>query len=204
MNYQYVDVIPAKVIFKIESTLNFDLLLPYTNEGETTAEVWEVIEQEHQDISPDNKNDKNLDLFKTIEALRAKYESIQLAVLYLSKLWDNELADKLIEYGFSIEKNNYNNLEDMTRDEQHQAALEIVSKQSEAILIKINNALAKLDKKNDKKVSKTSFEETILSYSAFTGVGYVDANKVTLMEYYALISLGQEKIKALEKGGKTK
>jgi hypothetical protein len=205
--YQYIDIVPAKVIFRIEKTSNLELLKPYFDGDLNT--VWQEIEKEHQHITPD-KDDKSLDLYKNIEGLRAKYEAILLSVKYLSQLWDNELADFLISLGYDLDKEGRSNLQDVSKIKEHQDQIEIISKQSEGILFKINNALSRLEKTKGKtkKVEDVSFEQTVMSYSSFLRSGYIDPNKITLVEYYALISLGVEKIKALEKintkGGKAK
>jgi hypothetical protein len=209
LNYQYIDIIPAKVIFRVEKSANLTLLKPFFNEEDNLSEIWKVIEKEHQDISPE-KDDKSLDIYKNVEGLKSKYESILLSVKYLSQLWDDELADSLISLGYALDKSNYINLQDVSKIESHQNQLEIIGKQSEGILFKINNALSRLEKTKgkSKNQSEISFEQTIIAYSSFIRAGYIDPNKITLVEYYALINLGAEKIKALEKtsskGGKAK
>ncbi len=202
MTYQYIDIIPAKVIFKVENTNNLELLKPYVNESDVLKDVWAIIEKEHEGVSPE-RDDKSLDLSKNIEGLKAKYEAIILSVTYLQKLWDDELAEFLISNGYKLDKSEYKNLQDMASNEAHQQQLDIINRQSEGILFKINNALSKLEKIYGKKKSKSevdvSFEQTIMAYSSFIRAGYIDPNKITLIEYYVLINLGAEKIKALEK-----
>lgn len=202
--YQYVDVIPAKVVFKIQNSQDISILSPYLIEGHTLEQAWQIIEDEHTDLAPDQKS--NIDLYKSIEQLKAKYESIHLAIIYLSKLWDDDLADMLTSYGYVLTNSGYLNLEDMTENKEHQEAIEVIKNQSEGVLIKLNHQLSRLEKvKKTKKTKESTFEENILAYTSFTGVGYVNSNLITLTEFYALIALGQEKIKSLEKSsGKAK
>lgn len=187
--YRSIDEIPAKTYFKIVETGDISLLSKKKVEQIELLAAWEIIEAEHSGLEQGKEDFKALDVPKKIEVLWAKYEAVRLAVHVLRRVDDPEMKDLLRSKGFNIGKN-------------LNAELDQIEKESEAIMVKIDALHIKLPKINKETSPKTSFDKVVLSYGAITGLGFINTNKITLTQYYALIETGNEKITALENGTK--
>lgn len=193
MLYDSIDTIPAKTYFKIIESGDLKLLL---SDGKRTInnisaleDAWEKLEAEHSAIEEGKRDNTVMDISKKIESMAAKYEAITYAISYLRKLDDADLVRLLNNYGFQL-------------DGDIEQCLNRIESESEAIQIKIERERNKLPKEDKDNSKKTTFDKVVLSYGAITGLGFVDTNKISLTQYYALIETGNEKIKALESGGK--
>lgn len=153
--------------------------------------LWEKLENEHESLNQNNKASKIFNLYQKMESLSSKYNAINLGIRVLWKYYDHELADMLNDYGYK-----FNHSSKSKNSNQYEKDLDKISRESEAILNKISQLKNKLPKKQTSK--KTNLDETILNYSAFTGSGFIDTNKITVTQYYALIKIGNEKLKTLE------
>lgn len=183
--YDSIDVIPAKIYFKILETGDISLLSKEEEDAGVLALIWELIEAQHEELTQGKEEKKVLDLSKSIESLASRYESIRIAVYYLRREHDQELFDLLVGKGFNL-------------DGDIQEALDRVDRESEGIIAKIERLSLKIPKINKESSAKTNFDKVVLSYGAITGLGFVDTNNITITQYYALIETGNEKIKALE------
>lgn len=190
MTYDSPDIIPAKIYFKILETGEVELLSTKIKEFDKLVEIWEKINEEYVSENKSQKQDKSFDLYRRIEILGARYESIKLSVIGLKIEDDQELKDLLIKYGYKFS------------DDDEEKDLDRILRESESLQIKIENLRNQLPKVDTKK--KLSFDETVLSYAAFTGSGFIDTNKITLTQYDALINIGNQKMKALESHGQGK
>ena len=189
MTYDSPDIIPAKIYFKILETGEVELLSTEIKDFEKLVAIWEKINDEYVSENKNQKQDKSFDLYKRIESLSAKYEAIKLSVKVIKYQDDQELKDLLIKYGYKFSSDEEKDLDRILRE-------------SESLQIKIENLKNQLPKVDTKK--KLSFDETVLSYAAFTGYGFIDTNKITLTQYDALINIGNQKMKALESHGQGK
>ena len=188
MTYSSFDTIPVKLFFEIEKTGNLQLLTDQEMSDAELKTIWKKIEAEHEKINPNNKGErKEFHIFKQMEAVNAQYQSITNAVKYLSYKDDEELTAILKNYGYQF-----------TGDSQKD--LEKIANHSESLLIKIKRLQDQLPKPEEKK--EVSIDEVILGYSVIAGSGFLDTNKITGTQYYALISIGNQKMKALENGKK--
>lgn len=187
MTYDSVDIIPSKLFFKILETGDIKLLSDEEKNEETLNKIWIEIQSQDSDLIKDNKRDKVIDLSKRIESLLARIESIKLAVFHLKILPDDDLLELLKNFGYKFSDN-------LDSD------LERVERETEAILLKIKIDQRRLNNLKPKKDSdkKVPFDETILSYSAFTHLNF-RPNTITQSEYRALISVGNQKIEAIQK-----
>lgn len=190
MIYDSAETIPAKLYFKILETADYKLLADETCTEEDLLKAWDRIEDEYSEITSNKKTKKVLDISKRIEGLAAKYEAITLMVMCLRAKEDQEIIDQLKEYGYRFS-------DDLTAD------LDIIERESDAIKIKIDNELDKMPKvKENDNSENITFDETIMSYCAFTGSGFIDPNKITLSQYNAQLNIGNKKMKALERSAK--
>lgn len=189
MTYDSPDIIPAKIYFKILETGEVELLSTEIKKFDKLIEIWEKINEEYVSENKKQKQDKSFDLYKRIESLSAKFEAIKLSVMVLKYQDDQELKDLLLKYGYKFS-------DDEEKD------LDRILRESESLQIKIENLRNQLPKVDNKK--KLSFDETVMSYAAFTGSGFIDTNKITLTQYDALINIGNQKMKALESHGQGK
>jgi uncharacterized protein YfkK (UPF0435 family) len=186
MTYDSIEIIPAKLYFKIVETGDIKLLSTENTSEEDLQRIWIQIEEAHNQLSPPNKDAiKVLNLSKKIEALGAKLQSVKISIRCLTYGEDEELMSKLKEYSYQFKG-------DLKAD------LERIDRQSEDIKIKLDKIQKRMPKIDNADKNALSFDEAVMSYSAFTGSGFIDTNKITLTQYYSLISIGNKKIKALE------
>lgn len=190
MTYDSIDTIPAKLFFRIMETGDISLLSTKKKAEYDLMSIWENLQEEHGKINPDNRTGKTMSIYRKIEALSAKYEAIKLAVHCMKSHRDKDLFGLLQNYGYKLTWRNLR--EDLER----------VERESKAIETKILRAKQQLpkQKKNKGESADISFDEAVLGYAAFTGSGFVDTNKITVPQYYALINIGNQKIRALENG----
>lgn len=199
MIYDSIDIIPAKIFFKISDTGNLKLLVTDESvyDDNKLSLIWKNIEDENISLDNTNSIQKVVDVTKKIESLYAKFEAIKLAVYYLKKKIDNELIDLLLSYGYKFKWNEKEySLENKL---QYQKDLDKIERESQTIYDKIERLQQKLPKPKENKDKKIPFDEVILGYGVITEAGFIDSNKITLTQYYALIKIGNEKIKSIEK-----
>jgi len=188
--YDSADVIPAKLYFKIVANIELITLLSSEELSEVElVDIWSKIHEDDIESSNDEKTSKIVNISKQIENLASKYESIKLAVFFLEKLMveDKELINLL-------KKHHYKFTGDLKKD------LEVIKRESQAIELIIKRLQKKLPQQNEENSSKSTLDENILSYGIITGLGFIDTNAITLSQYRALVSTGNQKIKALENG----
>lgn len=188
MTHDSIDTIPAKLFFRIMETGEVSLLSNEDKSEEELSDIWNKIQEEHEKISINDRQNKALNIYKKIEALSCRYYAVKLSVHCLKYVRDKDLFVLLKNYGYKI------TWRDLRED------LERIERESKAIETKILRAKQQLPKQKKDKGASVSFDETVLGYAAFTGSGFVDTNKITVPQYYALINIGNQKIKALENG----
>ncbi|AUC15411.1 hypothetical protein BTO06_09790 [Tenacibaculum sp. SZ-18] len=188
MIYDSIDVIPAKLFFRILETGETRLLGNGENLEEVKlSEAWGKILHEYELVDTDQNSKKILELSTQIESIRSKRMSIKYAVLALKYSKDQELIELLKSYRYKQSN------EDFT------AFLNRVERENSNELVKISKYESQLDKlKGDDLQEQTSFDEVVISYSVIAGTGFIDTNKITLSQYLALIKVGTQKIQALE------
>ncbi len=189
MIYNSVQIIPAKLFFHISETEEYGLLSDKKLDSDQLKTIWLILEEEHKKLNPNKKVNKTLDLSKKIEELYAKHQKILLAVQYLKSRRDEDLIELLEKSNYHFDLQDYDN------------SLERIERESQSILIRIESLEKKLPKPTTTKETVT-FDQTVMSYSAFSGSGFINPNKITLSQYYALINIGNNKMKALENGKK--
>jgi len=187
MIYDSFDIIPIKLFFRIEQTGKINLLSTKKNNSKSLKEIWERIKEEHDEIDSKKIDYKTLNISKKIESLSVKNRVTNLAVFHLRNKKDDELINLLKDYRYNID------VDDLM------TSLEVVEKENKALIGKINRLNERLPKKEESE-SKTTLDEVILSYASLTNSGFIDTNKITGTQYYALINLGNKKIKELENG----
>ena len=200
MTYNTVDTIPAKLYFKILANGHVNLLtdlevVETIDEGAENVitkkeldTIWINIQNEDAELQQDPKNDKVVSISTNIEKLLARLESIHLSVFYLKVMPDDEdILNHLKTYGYKF-------TDDIKAD------LERIERETEGILLKVKNYNRQLEKLKPKKNNGKSvpFDETVLGYGVVTGLTY-RTNQITLSEYRALINVGNQKMKAIEK-----
>lgn len=201
MTYQSVDTIPSKLFFKILDTGQYQLLSDEIKDEKELKRIWDIIEQEDTELNPNDRTNDSIDVFKKVEWLAAKYKCIELCIRHLRYKKDDELIEKLREYGYKLRYD-----AGSLKDENWSAAeaifqmdLDEIVRLSEDIGTQIERALVLLERKNKKTGKASSYDEVVMGYAAFTGSGFIDTNTITQSQYRALIKMGDEKIKSLEK-----
>lgn len=199
MIYNSPETIPAKLYYKILETGNVKLLGIGTDEELNKA--WVKIEEEYSKIKKNENKDlkKVLDLSKQIESIESRLRFTELAIYHLRHLKDDELIEKLKKYGYSFNWKKPEK-EDAITEAIFQEDIDRIERESEALTIKIARLQQSMPKKaeNEEDKNEIPFDETVLTYAAFTGLGYVDPNTLPLTQYDAMIVNGNKKMKALE------
>lgn len=188
MIYDSIDLMPAKLLFRIIETGDISLLSTEKKSDEELESIWEKIQEEHSQINPNQEQNKAFNIYKKIEGLASRYQAISLAVHCMKTERDKELFVLLRNYGYKVTWRNLQ--EDLNR----------VERESKAIETKIARAKQQLPKQKKNTSGQISFDEAVLGYASFTGAGFVDTNTITVPQYYALINIGNQKMKALENG----
>ncbi|WP_438423262.1 hypothetical protein [Aquimarina macrocephali] len=185
MIYDSIDIIPAKLFFKILQTGDVGLLSDENIDTGKLKKVWEELEHQHDLTLSSDEANKALKVSIKIEYLSAKYKSVNLAIKCLRHEPDAQLFEVLKNAGYQIE-------------EGVEVDYDKIERENKAIEIIISRLQKKLPKQDDSK--NNSLDEVIMTYCVVTNMGFIDSNKITLTQYYALINAGNQKIKALENG----
>lgn len=185
MIYNSIDIIPAKLFFKILETGEIELLSNEKCDNNRLQELWSELQKQQDQIAINNETNKVLQISKRIETLSSKYEAVKLAVKYLSLKYDDDLVDVLKGFGYKFTNDLRKDLERIARE----------NKAIELIISRLQKKLPKVEESN-----KKSLDNVIMTYAIITELGFIDSNKITLTQYYALIEAGNQKIKALENG----
>lgn len=181
--YTY-DTIPLKLYFKVVETGNLSLLGNHP-ESELSKLLEDISEQRSKKDSKGKS--KELDVYCQMEALSAKYQAIQYAIYYLRQMEDADLIEMLKSKGYKF-------------SEDYKASLDEIENISSGILVKIEAVKKRLPKKKEAESKEIPLDEVILSYCALLEMGFVDTNTVTLSQYDSIITLGNRKMEALNKG----
>lgn len=188
MIYDSLDVIPAKIFFRIVETGNLRLLTDDESIPEDELmKIWQRLEEEDAEINPNKEVEKTIDIWKYIEFNLAKLKAIESALFCLRKKVDIELIEMLKDFGYKFTGN-------LQKD------LDRVERESQAIMLKVEKLQGQLPEPT--KGKNPPFDEVVLSYGAIAEMGFIDTNKITKNQYDALIAIGNKKIKSLEKNGR--
>lgn len=196
MTYKTLETTPYKVILKIvnDPVSNLHLL---TDEEEPDFEklggIWINIFEELIELDSNNTSEEILHIEREISALKCKHDFIQLSLLALEFDYDEELANILRGYGYTITTENY------------YPDLEKVRRESKAILTtvkKYENKLPKQEEGSD--FNKVNIDEVLAFYCTVLGGLDFDYNTVSYTKVMALQKQVSEKIKAIEESNRKK
>jgi hypothetical protein len=202
MLYSSVDTIPGKLYYKIEETGDLSLLSTTGKHSvDELQKAWIQIKEENSNQPGKANLNKLLTVSKRVEYLQATLEFVALAVHHLKVIIDEELVEKLKEYGYQFdwipgddsEENRAVYIKDVERVEREMNGLQI----------QLDAAKEKLPKPKEtdgNKDASSTFDTLCLSYAAFAGFGFVDTNTIVLSQFNSIISIGNEKLKALKNG----
>jgi hypothetical protein len=190
MTYKTLETTPYKVMLKIINDPVSNLHLLTDDEApdfEKLGGIWVSIFEELIDLDNSNASDEILQIEREISALKCKHDFIQLSILALEFDYDQELADMLRGYGYTITNENY--YPDLDR----------VRRESKAILTtvkKYENKLPKQEESGD--FIKVNIDEVLAFYCTVLGGLDFDYNTVTYTKVMALQKQVSEKVKAIE------
>lgn len=201
MIYNSPETIPAKIYFKILDGAPLSLLSTDSNANvQALGLAWKKIEDEYVSKKDSAKNKKILDLSKKMEILNAKMEATLLAVYHLKHVKDDDLLKLLVGYGHTFKWKREETYESKEASESiFQMDLDRIERSADDLKNMIEVHQSRMPKTEAKEGVEMTFDENVLSYAAFTGLGYVDPNILPLTQYDALINTGNNKMKALEK-----
>ena len=194
MIYKTLETTPYKVILKIvnDPASNLHLLTDEENpDTEKLGEIWGAIFQEIIELDNSNASDEILKIEREISALKCKHDFIQLSVLALEFDYDEELANILLSYGYTITNENY------------YPDLEKVRRESKAILTTVKKYENKLPKQEEgEEFKKINIDEVLAFYCTVLGGLDFDYNTVSYTKVMALQKQVTEKIKAIEESNR--
>jgi hypothetical protein len=194
MTYKTLETTPYKVMLKIINDPVSNLHLLTDDEApdfEKLGGIWVSIFEELIDLDNSNASDEILQIEREISALKCKHYFIQLSILALEFDYDQELADILRGYGYTITTENY------------YPDLERVRRESKAILTtvkKYENKLPKQEESGD--FIKVNIDEILAFYCTVLGGLDFDYNTVTYTKVMALQKQVSEKVKAIEENNR--
>jgi hypothetical protein len=190
MTYKTLETTPYKVMLKIINDPVSNLHLLTDDEApdfEKLGGIWVSIFEELIDLDNSNASDEILQIEREISALKCKHDFIQLSILALEFDYDQELADILRGYGYTITNENY--YPDLDR----------VRRESKAILTTVKKYQNKLPKREESgDFIKVNIDEVLAFYCTVLGGLDFDYNTVTYTKVMALQKQVFEKIKAIE------
>ncbi|OCB77950.1 hypothetical protein [Flavobacterium crassostreae] len=196
MTYQTLETIPYKIVLKIvhDPVLNLHLLTDEENPDLEKLElIWASIFEELIVLNTSSTSDEILKIECEISALNCKHDLIQLAIVALEFDYDEELANILRTYGYKITAENY------------YSDLEMVRRESQAILTSVKKYQSKLPKQDENQsLNKINIDEVLAFYCTILGGLDFDYNTVTYTKVMALQKQVSEKIKAIEKSNPKK
>ena len=194
MIYKTLETTPYKVILKIvnDPASNLHLLTDEENpDTEKLGEIWAAIFQEIIELDNSNASDEILKIEREISALKCKHDFIQLSVLALEFDYEEELANLLMSYGYTITNENY------------YPDLEKVRRESKAILTTVKKYENKLPKQEEgEEFKKINIDEVLAFYCTVLGGLDFDYNTVSYTKVMALQKQVSEKIKAIEESNR--
>ena len=196
MTYKTLETTPYKVVLKIINDPVSNLYLLTDEESpdfEKLGGIWASIFEELTALDNNNNSKEILLIEREISALKCKHDFIQLSILALEFDYDEELANILRGYGYTITQANY------------YPDLERVRRESKAILTTVKKYQNKLPKQEEgEEFTKVNIDEVLAFYCTVLGGLDFDYNTVTYTKVMALQKQVSEKIKAIEEINKKK
>ena len=194
MTYKTLETTPYKVILKIvnDPVSNLHLLTDEENpDFEKLGAIWVSIFKELIELDSSNASDDILQIEREISALKCKHDFIQLSILALEFDYNEELANILRGYGYTITTENY------------YPDLERVRRESKAILTTVKKYENKLPKQEEgEDFTKVNIDEVLAFYCTVLGGLDFDYNTVSYTKVMALQKQVTEKIKAIEESNR--
>ncbi len=190
MIYNTLDIIPARVFFKIAETENYKLLWstgnPKLKDGVFDFQgIWEGLNEEYKEITGTVDSKRHFKTYRDIVKLETQYKTVQMCCQCLFYGDDEELEQILRDNGYPLGSNKEESLKNIMLG-------------SERLLIKAKRLSTKLPKQSEVNV-KTSIEEVIASYSQVLGFD-LDFN-MSVTEFLACKKQVENKIKAHKDNG---
>lgn len=187
------DTIPAKIFSRISRTEDFTLLSTESHHKEKLSEAWDKIIDDPRIEKEDSKNEV-LRLSNKIEQFSSKYNKLFKALIFLTHQRDSDLEKIVAKEGFQLNEDTF--FEDV---KEAVKLIETIQVQK----AKYEEELKELLEGYENKEAST-FEDVLMMYSSSVGTGYIEANKITQLEYQGLKKQLKAKIKQIEKSKNVK
>lgn len=200
MIYNSLDIIPMKVYLQVEATGDINLLDPndeFLDNPGALQLAWDSMVIAAKNYGQNKEDKRILKLSIKVEALNARNEPVALALHYLKEMPDDDLIEMLEGWGYKFRFKNTEGSKRKVR-RAYFRDIERIRRESVAIEIRLENYRNKLPKIEDGEGEPTPFDQTVMSYCAFTEVGFINPNEITFTQHHALISNGNDKMKAID------
>jgi hypothetical protein len=189
MIYRNVDEIPAKIFFKIAEKGDLSLLSTEPTK-EDLVSIWESIVEQDRELTGGKKRQKNLNIKKEITALQLHQKTVQNCIYILRETEDEGAKQVLQNLNYQFTGNLSS---DLDKIERYAGDLSVKLKQWE-------DKLPTNEEIKQKKL--TNFDQTVISYSIITELGFIDTNTITLSQFRGLESATKQKVSTLKNGKK--
>lgn len=188
MIYNTLRKLPKVVQVEILETGDVTLLNPDNEEIkiEELVDVWENLQEEFNNKYNKQESNKIFNIYKEIGFLVRKYDIIKYAVEALEFDFDESLINMLLEYGYKLSKENYN--EDLKR----------IHRESEGIITKIKHFQNMLPKPKENQGNDSGIIDNMAAYCSILGYDF-DFYSISVEKYHALEPIIKKKIDAIEK-----
>lgn len=196
MIYTTLRTLPKVTQMEILETGNVRLLSPEQDRIVDINElngIWEDLQAEFNEKYNKQQHSKVFNIYREIEYLDKKHMIIKCAVDALEFDVDDDLIQLVQSHGYRLRMDNYN--EDLKR----------VSRESEAILIKIKKFVEQLPKRSESEsTAEVSIIENMSAFALILGYDF-DFYTISVEKYHALEKQVKNKVAAIEKqNAKTK
>ncbi|MCH2231677.1 MAG: hypothetical protein MK105_15185 [Crocinitomicaceae bacterium] len=189
MIYKSIEEIPAKLFFKILETGEVSLLSTKKTK-KNLSKIWEGILEQDLKLTGTKTQQKTLNVKKEIKKLNLHIKTVESSIYLLRQQDDQDIREILISLRYQFKDNLQ---EDLLKIENY----------VKDISVKIKSWEKKLPKQRETQQSKkTTFDQTVISYSIITELGFIDTNKITQSQFRALETTTKQKIATLNNGKK--
>lgn len=185
MIYDTLRKLPKIIQVEIIETGDLTLLTDQETPLELLIDLWDKLMEEFNKRYNAQEHNKTFNVFKEIEFLEKKYSVIKAAIDALAFDINQDLINMLLEYGYRLKIENYNN--DLDR----------INRECEGITNKINQFKNMLPKNGNEK-SEATIIDVMASYTIILGYDF-DFYTISVEKFHSLEKQVIQKIKNIEK-----
>lgn len=186
MTYTSLDTIPYKTFLKIAETNDVSLLSNTDQDIIDLTDLWNRLYDEHLEKNHTAESERIFRIEKDITILKVKHDVVILACTALRFEFDQQVYDIVLALGYDLS---------IKSTEEYYHDMEVIERQANAYLIKINRLKEQLPTPNEE--NKYTIDDVMASYSSILGFDF-DYNQISYNKYHALQNQVNLKIKSIK------